>query len=124
MNFLPSQIILAIAFLLLAIYVFRVRTITIDRIIYLLLASGGMVLTLRPDISTKIANTFGVGRGADLVFYLFIVFGLFHFVTISSKFQQLEQQITNLVRELAIAQAQIHERSSANSSETDDKPGA
>jgi hypothetical protein len=50
-----------------------------------------------------VAHTVGIGRGADLVFYLFIIFSLFHFATSASRIRQLERQLTRLVQDKALA---------------------
>ena len=103
MRFLPSQILLIAGLVAFAWYVFRVRSVLFDRIIYLILAGGGLVFVLHPSLSTWIANRVGIGRGTDLVFYTFIIFSLFYFVNITSELKRLEQKMTELVRTLALA---------------------
>jgi hypothetical protein len=104
MTFLPSQIILILAILLFILYVFRVRTLLIDRMIYMFLVSGGIVCILFPELSTAIANMVGIGRGADLIFYLFVIFSLFNHVGLVSHVKRLERQLTDLTRAIAVGQ--------------------
>lgn len=46
-----------------------------------------------------------MGRGADLVFYLFVLFCLFRFVGIAGDQRRLDDQLTTVVRELALLTA-------------------
>lgn len=60
------------------------------------------VMSLNPDWSTRIANFFGIGRGADFLFYishltLFFIAFLYYL-----KFKEMERQFTKLTRDLAI----------------------
>jgi hypothetical protein len=108
-----SQVFLLAAIIIFALYVFRLRTILADRIIYLLMIGGGVVFVLFPRFSSWIAQLFGIGRGADLVFYLFILFSLFHLVNTTSHQNKIERQITLLVRHCAIMEAQSGGREAA-----------
>jgi hypothetical protein len=58
-----------------------------------------------PGLVQSVADTVGVGRGTDLVFYLFVLLFLgvtFHFY---ARFVRLQRQVTQLVRHLAIQEA-------------------
>jgi small membrane protein len=105
MRLLPSQAILLAAFLFFGLYALRVRSIRSDRIILLTLMLAGVVLVLDPGLSTWVANRIGIGRGTDLVMYLFILFSLFRFVGISAETKRTQRQVTLLARELAILTA-------------------
>ncbi len=102
MNIQISQIILIAALILFVVYIYRLRTLFLDRIIYLACALAGIVLVLDPPLTTQIANWLGIGRGADLLFYLFIIVSLFYAVATRSRMRRLEQQITRLVQQNAI----------------------
>lgn len=58
-----------------------------------------------PQAVTRVANAFGIQRGADLVSYLsalaFLAFGFFFY----ARYVRLQAQITELVRHVAIAEA-------------------
>jgi hypothetical protein len=62
----------------------------------------GIALVIDPTASTQIANLLGIGRGADLLFYLFIIASLFYAVATRSRIRRMEKQITNLVRQNAL----------------------
>ncbi len=102
MNIQVSQIVLIAALILFVVYIYRLRTVFLDRIIYLVCALVGIVLVIDPTLATQIANWLGIGRGADLLFYLFIIASLFYFVATRSRIRRMEQQITRLIQQNAI----------------------
>ena len=117
MNIQLSQVILVIILIIFGLYAFRVRTVLTDRIILVLLACGGLVLVIHPDFSTRLANRIGIGRGTDLILYVFILFSMFYFVGISSELKKIERQITQVVRAQALqtpryGNAPLHELTS------------
>lgn len=101
----PSQIVLIALIGLFALYLVRMRSTATDRLTYLLLAGGGAVLVLNPELTNLAATTVGIGRGADLVFYFFIVFCLFHFATTAATLRRLQQDLGTLAREIALHRA-------------------
>ncbi|MGI5836827.1 MAG: DUF2304 domain-containing protein [Chloroflexota bacterium] len=115
-----SQIIIVSVMLGFALYVFRGRTVLRDRIIYLVLLATGVVLAIYPDLSTRIANTVGIGRGTDLLLYVFILFSLFYYAGLASQFMKVEQQITALTRAIAILNAKPASEKETNYHSGDD----
>ena len=105
MKFQIFQLFLILAVFVFGVYIYRLRTVLADRLILFLLTCAAVVFIIRPDITTHIANFLGIGRGADLVFYLFIIYCLFRFVEISSSIKSLEKDITRISREIAILNA-------------------
>ena len=97
-----SQVVILLAILAFALYAFSARTVLRDRIIYLALTCTGVTLALYPELSTRVANLIGIGRGADLLLYVFVLFSLFHYASLASQLKRMEQQITMLARVLAI----------------------
>lgn len=89
-------------------------------VIMFLLLGGGAAAVLAPEeMLDQIAHTFGVGRGVDLITYLFeaaAAFVLLHYYT---KFVDLQRQVTELTRELAIVRAEAEQARGAA-----DTPGA
>lgn len=63
---------------------------------------GGVLAVLAPDASTVVARAVGVGRGADLVVYCWIVITLLVSVNLQFKILQLQRNLTVLTRELAL----------------------
>ena len=82
-------------------------------VIMFLMIGGGAFAVLAPEETLdSIAMTFGVGRGVDLITYLFeaaAAFVLLHYFT---KFVDLQRQITDLTREMAILRAELDQKSS------------
>lgn len=64
------------------------------------------VAILRPSITIALAHFLGIGRGADLVFYCGILGMLIGFFVIYVRIKRLENQITRLVRSIAIRDAE------------------
>jgi hypothetical protein len=69
----------------------------------LLLVSGLSVLF--PDLVTSLAHLVGVGRGTDLVFYVFVVVSAVAWLGIYRRITELETRLTRLVRAQALAEA-------------------
>jgi len=84
------------------LYFSRLRSGLLDRMIVLLFAALGVAMTMVPDLTTKVANLVGVGRGVDLFFYLSIIGLAFICLLLYSRIRQLEASITELARVLAI----------------------
>lgn len=103
MTIQPSQILLTAALLLFIVYIFRLRSEFVDRIVYIACTLAGIVFVIDPELSTRIANFLGIGRGADLIFYLFIIASLFYAVATRSRLRRMEIQLTELVRRDAIS---------------------
>lgn len=76
-------------------------------VIMFLMIGGGAFAVLAPEATLdSIAMTFGVGRGVDLITYLFeaaCAFVLLHYYT---KFVDLQRQVTELTREMAILRSE------------------
>jgi hypothetical protein len=106
MRLLPSQVIIVAAILLFGLYAFRLRNLVRDRVIFAALVLGGIVLAIYPDLSTRIANRLGVGRGTDLLLYVFLLFSLFYNVHVASHWRKVNRRITDIVRQQAIETAQ------------------
>ena len=55
-----------------------------------------------PDVLVRIAHFLGIGRGADLVLYLSILFTFAAFFITYLRFRRVDEQLTKIVRHLAI----------------------
>ncbi|UCG52130.1 MAG: DUF2304 domain-containing protein [Candidatus Latescibacterota bacterium] len=98
----PVQFILIVLLLLLTyVYFSRLRSGLLDRVIVLVFAAIGIVMTVIPDFTTTVANFIGVGRGVDLFFYLAILGLAFMCLLLYSKIRDLEASITDLTRTVA-----------------------
>ncbi len=90
---------------------FRRRSIGLAELV----AWGGFwiavgVCVLAPGITQWVAGILGVGRGADAVFYVSLVALSYTAFRLYLKNRQTEEQITSLVRELALKEAEEQKR--------------
>ena len=111
------QLILIASFLFAGIYVYlKFQSAIADAIMLLIFIAAGILFVLFPQITTRIANKLGVGRGTDLIVYLCIVFFLFVVLRLYAKIRRLEQTITKIVRENSL-QTAINKESKAEISD-------
>lgn len=61
-----------------------------------------VVITLVPQITNYLANLVGVGRGVDVVVYISIILLFYGFFRMSVKLENIESDITKLVRKEAL----------------------
>ncbi|MBK7594034.1 MAG: DUF2304 domain-containing protein [Gemmatimonadetes bacterium] len=101
-----SQLVLLGLIGLFIVYVVRMRSASADRLMYLGLAALGIGLVLNPELTNRAAAALGIGRGADLMFYFFIVFCLFHFATTAAALRRLQRDLGELTRVLALQRAE------------------
>ncbi len=74
-----------------------------------------VVAILVPDLTMSAAAAVGIGRGADLLLYAAVLVALVVLLVIYLRFAALENQITELVRQLALARVR---RSQSNESDS------
>jgi hypothetical protein len=65
----------------------------------------GECMVLVPNTATLLANRLGIGRGADLVFYLWILLSLVIALNLHLKLRASQEQMAALVRALALRDA-------------------
>lgn len=81
------------------------RQTTLRKVFILTFVFGMLIFSFRPDWSMLIANYFGVGRGADFLFYVSHLVLFFIAFVYYLKFKDLEIRFAKLVRNVAIDQA-------------------
>ena len=64
------------------------------------------VAIVRPDLTTVVANTIGIGRGADLVMYVVAIAFVAGFFFLYARYRRVEASLTALTRHLALRDAQ------------------
>jgi hypothetical protein len=75
-------------------------------LVFAMLAAGGVAVVF-PESTNDVAHVVGVGRGVDLITYVIeivVMYVLLHYYT---KFVELQRQLTDVVRELAIMRAEL-----------------
>lgn len=71
----------------------------------ILAALTGAVLVIFPDLSTSVARAVGVGRGADLIFYVFMLIVFASIANLHLRLRAQNEVVTLLARELALSNA-------------------
>jgi len=108
-----SQWILALALLLVGLYLLKARKSAsqqaIRRLFIIVALIAGFVAVLFPGYTTLVASYLGIGRGADLLLYAFVVFALFYVVHQYRRQLWQEKVTTDLARALTLAQARIED---------------
>ena len=84
----------------LSFFLMRQPTQGIFKMAVIATVSFGIYLAWFPDQANLIAEFFGVGRGADLVMYIWILMSIFIFIFIYIKFVEQNRLLTLLVRRL------------------------
>ena len=103
----PIQPLLMVLLGLLVVACFRgLRSRLFHRLILLGLALTATVLIVVPDLSTRIAELAGVGRGVDLIMYLGFVGVAFALVVLYTRLRATEQRLTEVVRSIALLHAE------------------
>jgi hypothetical protein len=76
----------------------------------LILFSALIASVFIPESTTVIANHFGVHRGADFMFYLAFLIAFFCIIFLYKKNRQLEKNLTQLARDIAIQRSSNQEK--------------
>ena len=74
-------------------------------LIAVLAASGGLYLVWFPAHATALAEVVGIGRGVDLIIYIWVVISLLVVLNLHLKLRAQMELITALAREITIANA-------------------
>lgn len=77
-------------------------------IVFLMLGVAGLAVIF-PEKTDVVSGWFGIGRGVDLINYLVLVTLLYTVTHYYTKFVDIEQQLTQLVREIAILRAEVRQ---------------
>lgn len=77
-------------------------------IVFLMLTVAGLAVIF-PEKTDVVSGWFGIGRGVDLINYLVLVSLLYTVTHYYTKFVDIEQQLTQLVREIAILRAEVRQ---------------
>jgi hypothetical protein len=101
------QVILSAGILVITYYTYRkLRSSHLDAILILAMAATGLLFVFFPDLSNRVAHFLGVGRGADMIFYVSILFLAFLIMKLYVRTRRLEQLLAKWVRDEAIKEAQ------------------
>ena len=73
---------------------------------WLVVIGTGLVFAIEPNWTTLIARKLGINRGTDLLLYVLVLAVLQGFLIIYLKLRRVRRELTLLVRELAIREAE------------------
>lgn len=94
------------------------RSLALKRIFALGFVVVAVLAILFPSALSAVAQFIGVGRGADLLLYIFVVMTLlFAVATIRAKARS-DARVTDLARAVALMDARISERTEATERDT------
>jgi|LSQX01.1.fsa_nt_gb hypothetical protein len=77
----------------------------ISRVFIVLLVIIGIISIIQPSLTSFIAQKVGIGRGTDLVLYMYIFASLLIFGSMRNKIVDLNRTLTKITREIAIMNA-------------------
>jgi hypothetical protein len=101
------QIVVVAIVVVIAIVMMRnggARHQALRRILMMLFVVAAASSVFFPQIWTAMARLVGIGRGADLLLYLTVLFFLGLVMSTYRRFRQMDTQITDLARQLALSQ--------------------
>lgn len=107
MNLFQIALILIVACLLVAILWAMLKGFTTRRegmVWFLVWLAAGLAVAW-PEVTGKVANALGIGRGADLVLYCAVLTMMLGFLMVYVRLRRLRRELTLLVRQLAIRDA-------------------
>jgi small membrane protein len=79
-------------------------------IVAIAVAAAGVYFVWLPSHASWLAELVGIGRGVDLILYVWLVISLIVFLNLHLKLRAQTETITALAREIAIANARLPER--------------
>jgi small membrane protein len=78
-------------------------------VLTLFVATAGIYLVWVPQHSTQLAELVGIGRGVDLILYIWVCLSLIVVLNLHLKLRTQMELITTLARKIAISDAQARE---------------
>ncbi|MBO1900574.1 DUF2304 domain-containing protein [Leucobacter weissii] len=86
------------------------RALALKRIFAVLFALAAVLAILFPSALTAVAHFFGIGRGADLLLYVFIIATLLFGVAAVRSKARSDARVTELARAVSLMEARLSER--------------
>ena len=100
------QFILITGVIILLVYYLMSMRSAVAELVFLIVLSGiSVFFILFPNKTNIIAHKLGVGRGADLLFYVCILLFLFFVLKLFNRIRRLEKKLTEIIRKDAIDEA-------------------
>jgi len=106
-------IVYLLTLLILPFYLYAFRAWQVSRLVatgLVVAGSGALLFVWIPSIANDFAGALGVGRGADLVIYVYCLLSFMLILDLSLKIKAQHHTITRLAREIAVGRALDLER--------------
>lgn len=87
-------------------FIIQLKKQLIDLGLLFLLIAAAVVFIIWPESTNILAHKLGVGRGADLIFYVSILLFWFIVLKLYARLRRLEKTVTQFIREEAIKKAE------------------
>lgn len=84
-------------------------SLAVKRILALLFVLAAILAIIFPSALTAVANLLGIGRGADLLLYVFIIASMLFAVAIVRAKARSDARVTDLARAVALLEARLDE---------------
>jgi len=68
-----------------------------------LVAVAGLIFIWYPNLANSLAKFVGVSRGADLLFYLWIIISMFVILNLHMRNRSIDRKISAILREISLA---------------------
>ena len=102
------QIVLLTGIAFISLYFFiRWKKRLLDILLLSAMILCAVAFIIWPNLTQDIAKKLGVGRGADLVFYISILIFWFVVLKLYSRIRKLEQMITQMIRKDTLNEKQL-----------------
>ncbi|MBC9936598.1 MULTISPECIES: DUF2304 domain-containing protein [unclassified Leucobacter] len=86
------------------------RSLAIKRLLTLLFVAAAILAIIFPNTLTAIAHFLGIGRGTDLLLYLFMIAALLYAVSTVRAQARRDARTTELARAVALMEARLIEQ--------------
>ena len=108
------QFLLILAVVVIAVLVTRAMpkdsSLAVKRLLILVFIAAATLAIIFPNALTAIANFLGIGRGTDLLLYIFIIGTLLYAVSLVRVQARRDARVTDLARSVALMEARLDER--------------
>ena len=93
------------------------RRVPLVAICTMIAAAAGLYFVWFPSHANMLAELIGIGRGADLIMYLWVLISLLNLFNLHLKLRSQMELITDLARELALLRAELSREDKQSSDE-------
>jgi len=102
---LIQVILISAVIVLLLLYLKFFKNALLQRSLFILVFITGIVAVVFPELTNRVANFVGVGRGADLLLYLMVIIFYFTFIILYRKLNKIQEIQTEIIRKISIRNA-------------------